>query len=93
MHRIAKRRGWDDGGVTRKLHGIFEKHMKAATAAELHGLIIEASIDPEFERDVSRAAKLHGIDINALEKAAIVQIKTAEKKPQQKPRKTTKAKG
>jgi ParB/RepB/Spo0J family partition protein len=78
MNEIAERRGWDikKGG---NWHSAFHKHVDGANAAELHGLIIEAALH-DHNNPLAKVAHRHGIDLKALEKAALEELKKPTEK-------------
>ncbi len=80
---VAERRGWKKAG---NWFGDFNKRAKAMNAAELHGLLIEASLY-YGTNDLTTTARRHGADLKKLEKAALAELKkTATAKPVAKPR-------
>ncbi len=80
---IAERRGWDIE-KSGDWYNAFSKRVDGMTAAELHGVLVEAALTG-YRNTLPKVAHRHGIDLKALEKAALEELKKpAEKKPAKK---------
>jgi ParB/RepB/Spo0J family partition protein len=82
QQEIAERRGWK---LPRgNWHSAFQKQIAGLQAAELHGLLLEAAT---LRLGLEKTATRYGVDLKALTKAALAEIKKTPAK------KSAKAKG